>query len=191
MPPMTGWRRRRCRPISPPLSKRPVSARCSRASIRGTATRSCTVFRPRSAPRRGLAESRPSSKCSRRAKSRTERRDNDDRSALTGQPPAKPWEVLGTSTNDSSGRQPAFSGRTAWGRSLQTPLREFLRTETGGAAVLLAATVAALVWVNIDASSYGSLWSTTLSVDLGGEGIAMDLRHWVNSGLMTLFFFVV
>ena len=49
-----------------------------------------------------------------------------------------------------------FSGRTAWARSLETPLREFLRTETGGAAVLLAATVAALVWVNVDASSYES-----------------------------------
>ena len=86
---------------------------------------------------------------------------------------------------------PPFSGRTAWARSLQTPLREFLRTETGGAAVLLAATVAALVWVNVDASSYDSVWETTLSIDLGGSGIALDLREWVNSGLMTFFFFVV
>ena len=45
-----------------------------------------------------------------------------------------------------------FSGRTAWVRNLETPLRSFLRTETGSAAVLLAATIAALVWVNADAS---------------------------------------
>jgi Na+/H+ antiporter NhaA len=70
-------------------------------------------------------------------------------------------------------------------------LREFLRTETGGAAALLAAAVAALVWVNVDASSYDSLWGTTLSIDLGGARVALDLRHWVNSGLMTFFFFVV
>ena len=82
-------------------------------------------------------------------------------------------------------------GRTAWARSLETPLREFLRTETGGAAVLLATAVAALVWVNADALSYESLWGTTLSVDLGDAGVALDLRHWVNSGLMTFFFFVV
>src|SRR6266511_1583550 len=82
-------------------------------------------------------------------------------------------------------------GRTAWARSLETPLREFLRTETGGAAVLLATAVAALVWVNADASSYESLWGTTMSIDLGGAGVALDLRHWVNSGLMTFFFFVV
>jgi Na+/H+ antiporter NhaA len=56
---------------------------------------------------------------------------------------------------------------------------------------LLAAAVAALVWVNVDASSYESLWGTTLSIDLGDAGVALDLRHWVNSGLMTFFFFVV
>ena len=89
------------------------------------------------------------------------------------------------------GESARFTGRTAWARSLQTPLREFLRTETGGAAVLLAATAAALLWVNVDAGSYDDLWSTRLSIDLGGSGVALDLRGWVNSGLMTFFFFVV
>src|ERR671934_874616 len=84
-----------------------------------------------------------------------------------------------------------FSARTAWSRSLATPLREFLRTETGGAAVLLAAAVAALVWVNVDAKSYDSLWTTRLAIELGRSGVALDLRDWVNSGLMTFFFFVV
>jgi len=56
---------------------------------------------------------------------------------------------------------------------------------------LLAATVAALVWVNVDASSYDALWEKTLSIELGDAGVSLDLRHWVNSGLMTFFFFVV
>jgi Na+/H+ antiporter NhaA len=56
---------------------------------------------------------------------------------------------------------------------------------------MLAAAAAALVWVNVDAGSYDSLWSTTLSITLGGSGVALDLRGWVNSGLMTFFFFVV
>jgi Na+/H+ antiporter NhaA len=89
---------------------------------------------------------------------------------------------------ESSG---AFTQRTAWARSLETPLRRFLRTETGSAAFLLAATIAALAWVNVDSSSYETLWQTHLSIRIGGSGVAMDLRHWVNSGLMTLFFFVV
>ncbi|HET8606221.1 MAG TPA: Na+/H+ antiporter NhaA [Gaiellaceae bacterium] len=84
-----------------------------------------------------------------------------------------------------------FSERTAWSRNLATPLREFLRTETGSAAVLLAAAVAALVWANADLASYGAVWSTQLSLRLGGAGIAQDLRAWVNEGLMTFFFLVV
>jgi Na+/H+ antiporter NhaA len=95
-----------------------------------------------------------------------------------------------SSSGDRDG-QPSLSGKTAWARSLETPLREFLRTETGGAAFLLAAAVAALIWVNLDASSYGSVWGTKLSIDLGGARVALDLRQWVNSGLMTFFFFVV
>jgi Na+/H+ antiporter NhaA len=83
-----------------------------------------------------------------------------------------------------------LSERTAWARSLETPLRAFLRTETGGAAVLLAAAVAALAWVNVDASSYNTVWDARLSVRLAGAGVTLDLREWVNSGLMTFFFFI-
>src|SRR6476661_1520283 len=84
-----------------------------------------------------------------------------------------------------------FTQRTAWARSRETPLRRFLRTETGSAAFLLAATIAALLWVNVDSSSYGTVWQTHLSVRVGDSGVGMDLRHWVNSGLMTFFFLVV
>ena len=84
-----------------------------------------------------------------------------------------------------------FSERTAWVRRLKTPLREYLRTETGGAAIIVAAAVAALVWVNVHASSYEELWQTELSLALGDEGIHLSLREWVNSGLMTFFFFVL
>jgi Na+/H+ antiporter NhaA len=101
------------------------------------------------------------------------------------------WSRATSSRAAPAGRPAGFSGKTAWARSIQTPLREFLRTETGGAAVLLAAAIAALAWVNIHASSYDSFWGTTLSIDLGGHGISLDLREWVNSGLMTFFFFVV
>ena len=84
-----------------------------------------------------------------------------------------------------------FSGRTAWVRNLETPLRRFLRTETGSAAVLLAATIAALVWANVDLGSYERVWTTTFSMRIGDHGISHDLRYWLNSGLMTLFFLVV
>jgi Na+/H+ antiporter NhaA len=89
-----------------------------------------------------------------------------------------------------AGQQPVPSGSiTPWRRD--TPLRRFLRTETGGATVLLVAAVAALVWVNIDRSSYDTVWSTNLTVRLGAWPVSMPLREWINSGLMTFFFLVV
>ena len=75
----------------------------------------------------------------------------------------------------SPGPAGPLSGRTAWARNLQTPLRVFLRTETGSAAVLAAMAVAALAWINIDASSYHSVWGTQLPVRVGGLGVSLDL----------------
>lgn len=78
------------------------------------------------------------------------------------------------------------------GRTLARPLRVFLATEAAGGIVLLAATVAALVWANSPlAASYGSVWDTTFGFELGAIDLRMDLHHWINDGLMTLFFFVV
>jgi Na+/H+ antiporter NhaA len=89
-------------------------------------------------------------------------------------------------------RADAQRDRTAWARNLAAPVRDFLSNETGGAVVLLCAAVAALAWANSPWwDSYESVWSTTLSIRLGGDGISMDLRHWVNEGLMTFFFLVV
>jgi Na+/H+ antiporter NhaA len=83
-----------------------------------------------------------------------------------------------------------MSGRTRWTRDL-TDFRSFLRTESGSAGVLVAAIVVALLWANLFPGSYEGFWQTGLSVRLGGLGIGLDLREWVNSGLMTLFFLVV
>jgi Na+/H+ antiporter NhaA len=80
---------------------------------------------------------------------------------------------------------------TAWARHLETPLRRFLATQTGSAAVLLAATIAALVWANVSPASYEAVWHTQLSIRLGGASMSLDLHDWVNSGLMTFFFFVI
>ena len=93
---------------------------------------------------------------------------------------------------ESSTTESSFSQRTAWARTLETPLRHFLRTETGSAAVLLAATVAALVWVNVDAALLPrASGHTVLSIQLGDHGVSLDLIDWINNGLMTFFFFVV
>ncbi len=85
-----------------------------------------------------------------------------------------------------------FRGKTAWARNLAAPLRDFLRTETGGAVVLLVAAIAALVWSNSHLwESYEDVWTTELAVRLGGSELVLDLRGWINEGLMTFFFLVV
>jgi Na+/H+ antiporter NhaA len=85
-----------------------------------------------------------------------------------------------------------YGGRTAWARNLAAPVRSFLSTESGGAIVMLGAAIAALLWANSPWwHSYESVWTTQLAIRIGSAGIATDLRHWLNEGLMTLFFLVV
>ena len=82
------------------------------------------------------------------------------------------------------------STRTAW-LQRDTALRRFLQTETASAALLLGAAVGALIWANVDTSSYDHVWQTRLSVHVGQAAVSMDLRGWINSGLMSFFFLVV
>src|SRR4051812_18737570 len=94
--------------------------------------------------------------------------------------------------SDASSSGSTFRDRTAWARNLAAPIRDFVGNETGSAAVLLVAAMAALVWANSPWSdSYESVWTTKLSIQLGDGGISLDLRHWVGQGLMTFFFLVV
>lgn len=82
--------------------------------------------------------------------------------------------------------------RRSLAAQLSAPARRFLSTEAGGAALLLAATVVALLWANSPwSAAYTALSDTEASLSLGGWELSMDLEHWVNDGLMALFFFVI
>lgn len=73
-----------------------------------------------------------------------------------------------------------------------SPLRDFLRSEAAGGALLVVATLIALLWANSPwDASYSSLWNTDFSLSLGQHRFSMDLGHWINDALMTIFFFVV
>jgi Na+/H+ antiporter NhaA len=84
-----------------------------------------------------------------------------------------------------------LSGQTSWRREFAAPMRAFLRTEAGSSGVLAAAIVVALLWANVAPDLYDEFWRTELSVGLGDNVLSLDLREWINSGLMTLFFLVV
>lgn len=73
---------------------------------------------------------------------------------------------------------------------LSDAARRFLGTESGSAVLLVGAAVVALVWANLGAG-YESFWHTGLAVSFGDAALDLDLRHWVNDGLMVLFFLSV
>jgi Na+:H+ antiporter, NhaA family len=72
------------------------------------------------------------------------------------------------------------------------PLTDFLQTEAASGVALLAATAVALIWANsVWQSSYVELWHHHLAIGIGSHEIDLDLREWINDGLMAIFFFVV
>lgn len=71
-------------------------------------------------------------------------------------------------------------------------LQDFLHDEAAGGIVLVAGAVLAVVWANSPVSdSYFDFWGQYLTIGWGPTAITEDLQHWVNDGLMVLFFFVV
>lgn len=72
------------------------------------------------------------------------------------------------------------------------PFHRFAQTESASGLVLLACTALALLWSNSAWSdSYTRLWEQTVSVGGSGWGVSMTLHHWINDGLMAVFFFLV
>lgn len=71
-------------------------------------------------------------------------------------------------------------------------LQSFLRDESIGGKLILAAAILALIVVNSPLQNiYSDFWHTKLSIGLGGFSLSMDLRHWINEALMAFFFLVV
>jgi NhaA family Na+:H+ antiporter len=72
------------------------------------------------------------------------------------------------------------------------PFQDFAHKQASGGILLIAATVIALLWANSPwAGSYAALWHTKLTVGVGDASISKDLTHWINDGLMAVFFLVV
>jgi NhaA family Na+:H+ antiporter len=96
----------------------------------------------------------------------------------------------------ASALRPGSSGRATHSayraRQLAAPVREFLRTEAGGGVVLLVAAVVAIAWANSPwDDQYFELLHQRIAIDTPWFDIDEDLHHWINDGLMAIFFFVV
>jgi Na+:H+ antiporter, NhaA family len=72
------------------------------------------------------------------------------------------------------------------------PFQDFANKQSSSGILLIIATAVALIWANSPwAESYFALWHTKLSVGVGDFSISKDLTHWINDGLMAVFFLVV
>jgi NhaA family Na+:H+ antiporter len=71
-------------------------------------------------------------------------------------------------------------------------LQRFLESSAASSSVLLVAVAVALMWANSRwADGYERLWTTPLTLHVGGTSVGTDLRFWVSDGLMTIFFLLV
>lgn len=72
------------------------------------------------------------------------------------------------------------------------PIKAFMHAEASGGIVLILAALTALVWANSPwAGAYTSLWETKITIGPAAFQLSETLLHWVNDGLMAIFFFVV
>ena len=72
------------------------------------------------------------------------------------------------------------------------PLRRFIHIEAASGAILIVVTVAALILANSSlADEFLGLWQTPIGVQIGSVKLLHSVKHWINDGLMVLFFFVV
>lgn len=82
--------------------------------------------------------------------------------------------------------------RKPLGVQVRLLFRQFTRLQASGGILLLAAAAVALIWANSAwGQGYHDLWETYLTVSLGSMALKENLLHWVNDGLMVIFFFVV
>lgn len=72
------------------------------------------------------------------------------------------------------------------------PFQEFIKKEASSGILLVLCTLLALAWANSPwYYGYVSLWETKVSISFGGFVLEEPLIHWINDGLMALFFFIV
>lgn len=73
-----------------------------------------------------------------------------------------------------------------------SPFERFIQWESASGMMLMAAAVLALVLANSAmAHAFHELWETPFRIGLGEWGLEKSVHHWINDGLMALFFFLV
>ena len=85
--------------------------------------------------------------------------------------------------------------RAPWEKSFAriiTPFEEFIHRQTTSGMLLVGTAILALILANSAVGAvYAHLLHTPIGIQIGDWRLEMSLHHWINDGLMALFFFVV
>ncbi len=71
------------------------------------------------------------------------------------------------------------------------PFERFLEFISKGSILLIFAAAAAVIWANVSPVSYDHFWHAYFTLDATVFTVKMSILHWINDGLMAIFFFVV
>lgn len=72
------------------------------------------------------------------------------------------------------------------------PINSYIKNESTAGIILFLSAIVAIIWINSPfAHSYHELWHFEFSISFAGHTISNTLHHWINDGLMSMFFFVV
>lgn len=83
-------------------------------------------------------------------------------------------------------------GAATKSRTSGSPILDFIQQESTGAIILLASALAGLLWANsVAAPQYFNLIHTKIGIAAGPYHVEHSLQHWLNDGLMVLFFLLV
>jgi NhaA family Na+:H+ antiporter len=84
-------------------------------------------------------------------------------------------------------RQPSQIFERSWSQFIK-----FFKATASSSTVLLTTTIVALIWANSSASqAYFNTWKTNFTISLGSYILNKTISHWVNDGLMAIFFLVI
>ena len=76
--------------------------------------------------------------------------------------------------------------------TIKTPFQRFFRIEALGGIILIFSTMVALLWANSPiGNTYKTFWDNILSINVGNFELSKTFLHWINDGLMAIFFFVI
>ncbi len=77
-------------------------------------------------------------------------------------------------------------------KKVATPFEDFLHAQTTTGIVLMFMTILALILANSPLSEiYDSFFHMKINLNIGSWGLSHSIHHWINDGLMAIFFFII